>query len=125
MNESLTKKYRVTMSELRKANDTIIERDISIKLKNNKLDLQQLEIKELKDRWELLQKGATIYTEDMLGYIDSLVIIPNDFKTSYPQETLKELGTKLYRSNPFYKMVNGKVEIDETQLKKYKRSLII
>lgn len=125
MDESTTKKYRVAMQELRKANDTIKERDLTIELKSKHIDEISAELQAQKDKWELIQKGALVYTTDLNGFVDTMVNIPSEFKTTYPQVILEAFGTTLYHANRFIKIENGSITIDEEQYKKYKRSIIL
>ena len=125
MDESTTKKYRVAMQELRKANETIKERDLTIELKSKHIEEISTELKAQNDKWDLIQKGALVYTTDLNGYVDSMVNIPSEFKTTYPQVILEAFDTKLYHANRFIKIENGIITIDEEKYNEYKRRLIL
>ena len=114
-----SKKWRIAVQEnavLRKENKELVLSN-SIKLKQ--IEDKDIEITQLKDRWTKLQSGSLVYTVDQDGYVDNMVLTPNDFITSYPQEIPKGFGTALYHNNRFIKIDNGTIVIDEVKYKRY------
>ena len=57
--------------------------------------------------------------------MDSEVLIPRDWHSTYPQETSKEIGTTIYNRNRFYYMEKGEKKENKERKLKYKRSLSI
>jgi hypothetical protein len=101
---------------------------IKEELRKAKLDYKVLEARNhateidrdyWKEKHNLLQHGAMVYTEDNEGYINEAVVVPNDFLSTFIQDVPKEIGTIAYNRNRFYKVVNGVVEIDKDKYKKY------
>ena len=101
------------------------EKNIDYKVLDSKFNAMSQE----KDYWEqkfnLLQKGAVLYTMDQFDYIDNAVLIPAYFESTFVQVVPKEIGTTIYNANRFYKVVNGNIEIDIEKYNEYKRRLIL
>ena len=118
MNEHLTKKYRYAMSELKKANETIVERERTINFEKSKRVEVEKERDYYKNKFETLQKGALVYSIRQDGYVEKMVEIPPNFYTTYPQPYPNTIGTKFYQNNPHVKVVDGKVIVDEKIMNK-------
>ena len=113
------KKWRIAVQENHELRTNNKELENLIKLKNEEIERQANELTVLKERWTKLQSGSLVYTNDSQGYADNLILLPNDFKTTYPQVIPKGFNTALYHKNRFIKIDNGVVIIDEEQYKKY------
>jgi len=114
-----SKKWLAAVKQLAEANKQLKDEQLSNHIKLKHIEKLELEVAKLNERWTKLQSGSLVYTLDSNGFVDNMVNIPNDFKTTYPQELPKGFGTALYHKNRFIKIDNGVIVIDEEQYKKY------
>ena len=114
--DKLTKEileHKATKKELQDAQDIIAA-----------LTQENLELgKQVKDYRDRFIKGGVSYTINN-GYVSSATYIEPISEWTYLQPIHDAIGTRLYKTFPFIKVVDRQLTIDETQYKKYKGALI-
>jgi|LGVF01.2.fsa_nt_gb hypothetical protein len=111
-----TKQLRTAKDEIKRLKLDVKQRDDMI----SGLDMTLKETQSKLDKWIKQQENGYCAVAINNGYVVEAVNVPPYSIFTYTQPIDSDISTALYRTIPFIKLIDGKMEIDTDQKSKYR-----